>query len=258
MCLIVFAVDARADLPLVVAANRDERYARPTAPAGRWPDAPHVLGGRDLQEGGSWLGVTTSGRWAAVTNFRESSPPRPNAPSRGDLVADYLRRSDPPQAFTSRLAETADRYNGFNLLVGVRSTVRWFSNRGGDHPLHDVELSPGVYGLSNHLLDSPWPKVELGRRDLSRALHRGADPDEILQGLLDRTLAAEADLPRTGIPLELERALSARFITGTEYGTRSSTILRIDAGGRALLLERSFQPPDLTHVERFEFPLDAD
>lgn len=256
MCLIVFAVRVRPDLPLVVAANRDELYARPTAPAGPWPHAPHVIGGRDLRAGGSWLGVTRQGRWAAVTNFREAAPPLPEARSRGDLVADYLRGGTTPAEYLAALAPVAGRYNGFNLLVGDSRRVRWFSNRAGDdHPLLDVDLPSGVYGLSNHLLDTPWPKVELARRDLTQALQGNADPQEILPGLLDRTLAAEATLPHTGIPRDLERTLSARFISGTEYGTRSSTVLRIDATGHALLHERSFHPPDRVETTQVEFVL---
>ena len=253
MCLIVFALRARGDLPLVIAANRDEFYARPTAAAAPWPDFPDVIGGRDLREGGSWLGITRAGRWAAVTNFREVVPARPGAPSRGALVADFLTGDLSPAAYLAALAPRAASFHGFNLLVGDPEGVRWFSNRGGDHPLHDRDLEPGVYGLSNHLLNTPWPKVEAGRADLERALDHGADPDTLLEGLLDRTLAEEARLPSTGVPRELERTLSSRFISGTEYGTRCSTVIRVDRDRHALLLERSFLPPDLVSLSRHEF-----
>lgn len=241
----------------MIAANRDEFYARPTAAAGPWPDAPQVIGGRDLRAGGSWLGVTRTGRWAAVTNFREPGEYRTEAPSRGDLVGDYLKGDLTPAAYLAGLAPRAQEFNGFNLLVGDRENVRWFSNRGGGHPLHGRALEPGVYGLSNHLLDTPWPKVEAGRADLERALETGADPDTILEGLLDRTLADEASLPDTGVPAELERVLSSRFISGTEYGTRCSTVIRIDRDGQAQLLERSFTPPDIVSVSRHDFVLEG-
>lgn len=256
MCLIIFALRARADLPLVVAANRDEEYARPTTPAAPWPDAPHVIAGRDLRAGGTWLGMTRDGRWAAVTNFREPAPRPAGAPSRGKLVADYLTGDSTPEAYLRELATRADQFDGFNLLVGEGGSARWFSNRAANHPLHDRDLPPGVYGLSNHLLNTPWPKVEKGRADLEHALETGAQPDVVLEGLLDRTLADEADLPQTGVPLDLERVLSARFITGTRYGTRSSTVLRIAADGEALLMERSFLPPDSVTLVSHEFVLE--
>lgn len=253
MCLVVFAVAARDDLPLVVAANRDEFHARPTAPLGPWEDAPDVLAGRDLQAGGTWFGVTLDGRWAAVTNYRELRDAPPAAPSRGRLVADFLLGDRSPSGYLDGLAPRAGDFAGFNLLVGDPDEVRWYSNRGEGHPLLHRPLPPGVYGLSNHLLDTPWPKVVNGRRDLERELRSGADPDAVLQGLLDRTLAAEADLPRTGVPLDLERTLSARFISGDIYGTRSSTVLRIDAAGDAIVLERSFTPPASVTTRRHRF-----
>lgn len=256
MCLILFAHRARADLPLVIAANRDEAYARPTAPAGPWPHAPRVIGGRDLRDGGSWFGITHTGRWAAVTNYREGLTARQGAPSRGGLVADFLTGELAPGEYLRALAPRAARFNGFNLLVGTPGSVRWFSNRAGDHPLHDRDLPPGVYGLSNHLLNTPWPKVEKGRADLERALNSGAAPDTLLEGLLDRTLADEAELPATGVPLDLERALSARFISGTDYGTRSSTVVRVAADGSVHLLERSFIPPDAVDIVRHDFTLE--
>lgn len=255
VCLIVFAIDARPDLPLVIAANRDEFYARPTALAAPWPDAPQVIAGRDLRQGGTWLGITTAGRWAAVTNFREADASRADAPSRGRLVAEYLLGDLSPADYLDSIEPQAPLYNGFNLLVGSRESVRWFSNRAGDHPLNAAELPAGVYGLSNHLLDTPWPKVEEGKRGMLAELKSGADPDALMRGLLDRTLAAEADLPETGVPRELERALSARFIAGVEYGTRCSTVIRVERSGHALLAERSFRPPAVVEFSRHEFQL---
>jgi uncharacterized protein with NRDE domain len=245
MCLILLAHDAHPRYRLVVAANRDELYDRPTAPAGWWEDAPEVLGGRDLRGGGSWLGMTRSGRWAAVTNYRDRSAERKDAPSRGDLVGDFLRGGDSPAEYLARLRRRAADYNGFNLLVGEPGSVFWFSNRAVErHDLPGREVTPGVHGLSNHLLDTPWPKVERGKRELERLL---ADPElapePMLDLLLDRTVAADDDLPDTGL-----------FITTPVYGTRASTALLIDRDGRVLLVERSHRP-DTPHAEerRYEF-----
>lgn len=257
VCLILFAVEARPDLPLVIAANRDERYSRPAAPAAPWPHALDVIGGRDLEAGGTWLGITRSGRWAAVTNYHDATaPPRPDAPSRGALVADYLLGEASPAEYLAGLEPGAPEYNGFNLLVGEPDSVRWFSNRAGNHPLHNINLAPGVYGLSNHLLNTPWPKVVHGRADLQRVLKEGAPPDAVLETLLDETLADEADLPRTGAPKELEKALSARFITTGDYGTRASTVIRLDRSGEALLLERTFRPPASVSTVSHEFQIE--
>jgi uncharacterized protein with NRDE domain len=250
MCLVLLAHEAHPRYRLVVGANRDEFYARPTQPAGWWPDAPGVLAGRDLREGGSWMGVTREGRWAAVTNYRESPPQRAGAPSRGELVGDYLRGDESPGAYLARLRPRAQRYSGFNLLVGEPGTLHWTSNRSVE-PSPGRPLSPGVYGLSNHLLDTPWPKVERGKRAL-QALLRSPDlePAPLLDLLLDRTFAADHDLPDTGVGLDLERALSSMFIVSPDYGTRSSTALLIDHDGHGLLVERGYHPGSAEWEER--------
>lgn len=252
MCLILFAVDAHPRYPLVIAANRDEFYDRPTSLADWWEDAPEVLAGRDLRSGGSWMGVTREGRWAAVTNFREATGDHPDALSRGALVSDYLRGDTPPGAYLAGLQPRADRFNGFNLLVGQGADCWWLSNR-APAPLR---VTPGVHGLSNHLLDTPWPKVRRGTEALARTLTDPApDPDRLLELLLDRTLAADHDLPRTGVPDDLERALSSAFILAPGYGTRSSTALLIDRAHEVTLVERSYRPGTLDYqTSRFRFP----
>lgn len=249
MCLILFAHSAHPRYSLVLAANRDEFFERPTRAAHWWEDAPEVLAGRDLRGGGSWMGVTRSGRWAAVTNFREMSSIRADAPSRGALVSDFLRGDLPPERYLSELQPRAGAFNGFNLLVGDASGAWWLSNHGAGV----VPVSPGVHGLSNHLLDTPWPKVERGRRELERVL-ASPEPDIILDLLLDRTLAADHLLPDTGVGQALERELSASFILTPDYGTRSSTALLISHDGTVLLRERTFRPASQTHrSETFEF-----
>lgn len=257
MCLILLALHARPDLPLIIAANRDEFYARPTAPAALWPDAPQVLAGRDLQEGGTWLGITRSGRWAAVTNFREAAPPRPGASSRGRLVGDFLLGHLTPAEYLAGVRRHGDDYNGFNLFLGDPDEVYWFSNRAPAHSLSARPLEPGVYGLSNHLLDTPWPKVEHGKEGMRRAVASDASPEDLLHTLLDRTLADDADLPVTGLPADLERAMSAAFIAGAEFGTRCSTVIHRAADGHICFLERSFVPPDTVDVVRHELDPEA-
>jgi len=256
MCLVLFAYDAHPRYRLVLAANRDELYARPTAPAAFWDDAPELLAGRDLREGGTWLGVTRGGRFAAVTNFRDPAAQRPGAPSRGALVAGYLRSRGGPLEYLAGLAPLASAYNGFNLLVGDGRSLAWFSNR---HPAFRI-LPPGVYGLSNHLLDTPWPKVARGKADLRQALE--GPPDELEASLFAtlalRDPAPDAALPETGVGAELERALSAAFIVTPEYGTRSSTVLLIGRDGGVSLVERTGAGgAEGTTEVRHRFPLDG-
>jgi uncharacterized protein with NRDE domain len=224
MCLIVLAWEASPAFRLALAANRDEFFARPTAPAAWWADAPDVFAGRDLEAGGTWLGVTRTGRFAALTNFRDLSvPKKATAPSRGALVSEFLRSEETARAFLSRLRGGADSFEGFNLVVADGSDLFSFSNVEGEPAL----LAPGVYGLSNHLLETPWPKVTAARARLEHALAEAQDAEELEGRLLallgDRSLASDVTLPETGLPLEWERALSAAFVVLPDYGTRAST-----------------------------------
>jgi uncharacterized protein with NRDE domain len=236
MCLILFAHRAHPEYRLVVAANRDERFQRPTAPAGFWADASGIFAGRDLEHRGTWLGVTTTGRFAAITNFRDPDGHRPDAPSRGGLVSDFLRSSAPPASYLERLRPAATAYNGFSLLVGNGESLCYFSNREGEIR----SLEPGIYGLSNQLLDVPWPKVRLGKVRLADEIRSGVDPDTLLALLDDTRAAADEDLPRTGVGLEWERKLSALRIVADGYGTRSSTALLVGTNGEVRIAERSF------------------
>ena len=233
MCLIAIAWKARADLPLVVAANRDEWRERPAQPAQWWTDRPGVLAGRDLQAGGTWLGISREGRFAAVTNFRDPSDRRSTARSRGELVADFLAGQLDPGAYAGQIARRAHEYNAFNLLVADTATLWYFGSREG--PPRPV--APGVHALSNHVLDEPWPKVVRARRAMEAAI-RAADPAPTLFSMLsDATLAGDDDLPRTGVALDWERRLSPALITGEDYGTRNSTVVIAPASGTATLEE---------------------
>ncbi|OHE32562.1 MAG: hypothetical protein A3J94_13000, partial [Syntrophus sp. RIFOXYC2_FULL_54_9] len=214
MCLLLFAWRVRDDYPLVLAANRDEFYARPSAPADFWDDEPEILAGRDLQEGGTWLGITRSGRIAALTNYRDPTSFKANAPSRGGLVSGYLRGGADPESYLAGLVPDAGSYNGFNLLAGDRSGLFYFSNRGSQQ-----KLEPGIYGISNSLLDVPWPKVVQGKKKLAEMLAGKArpTPERLFRLLSDRTRPSDDQLPDTGVGLEWERVLSSLFIQSPTY-----------------------------------------
>lgn len=246
MCTLLFAWQVDPARPLIVAANRDEFHARPTAAASTWPrddkdddDAPEIVAGRDLQAGGTWLGVTREGRFAALTNVREPfvAPP-PGARSRGGLVAEFLRGRAAPGEYLAGLAP--DAYAGFNLVVGDRSSLWYLSNRSGPARA----LGPGVYGVSNAALDTPWPKVRRGRENLARLVAAGAaSPEAVLALLADRAPAPDAELPDTGVGLVMERVLSPLCVVSPGYGTRSSTALTIHRDGVVEFRERSHDAP---------------
>ena len=234
MCLIVLAWRASAAFPLVVAANRDEWRERPAEPARWWSDHPDLLAGRDLQAGGTWMGVTREGRFAAVTNFRDPSDKRSNARSRGGLVTEFLLGSDSPARFLSNLSARSHEYNGFNLILGDGASLFYFGSREGT----PRAIEPGVHGLSNHTLDEPWPKVVRGSARMGRALE-GVDPAPALFEMLsDRAGARDEDLPQTGVGVEWERRLAPALIVGADYGTRVSTVLAISSSGNVSFEER--------------------
>ena len=238
MCLILFAHKVHPNYPLVLAANRDEAYARPTAPAAFWNDYPHVYGGRDLEQGGTWLGIARGGALAAVTNFRGGYAGGDAMRSRGELVANYLRGNQRPADYLARVNRDAAAYNGFNLILGDPDELRYLSNRGGKMTV----IAPGVHGLSNHLLNSPWPKVERGRQIMADLLR--SKTQVLIDGLFDllaeRTVAPDDVLPETGLGLPRERVLSPAFIISPGYGTRSSTVILVDNHGQVVFIERSF------------------
>lgn len=254
MCIILLAHGAHAEYPLILAANRDEFYERPTAQAHFWEDEEAVLAGRDLERGGTWLGVTRGGRIAAITNYREPAARMSGAPSRGLLVSEFLVGDETPDEYLSKLSSTASRYNGFNLIVGTSGNLRYFSNRGGE----PQEIGPGVHGLSNHLLNTPWPKVEQGRERLARVVKRGSAlvVEEIFKVLADDARARDDALPETGVGLELERLLSPLFIKSQSYGTRSSTVVLFNRHQEVTFIERTFTPQTGGYEDvRFEFKI---
>ncbi|MDI6746412.1 MAG: NRDE family protein [Rhodocyclaceae bacterium] len=229
MCLILVAWQAHPDFPFVLAANRDEFFARRSASADFWKDQPKILAGRDLEAGGTWLGMTRGGsdgyKFAALTNFRDPGSHKPQAPSRGRLVADFLAGDMTIDAYLDML-HPAD-YNGFNLLLGDGQRLFAFNNVTQERH----ELAPGIYGLSNHLLDTPWPKVGAGKTALAAALTALPDESHLWRLLRDDTVHPDADLPATGVSIDWERLLSAAFIRSPDYGTRCSTVVKVGAGG---------------------------
>ncbi|HTY98714.1 MAG TPA: NRDE family protein [Rhodocyclaceae bacterium] len=236
MCIILVAWRTHRTYPLVVAANRDEFFSRPTAAAAFWPEQPKILAGRDLGAGGTWLGLTRNGRFAALTNYRDPAGFRPDRPSRGQLVADFLAGDEGPEAWLRQAAARAGEFNGYNLLAGDRHTLAWFSNVTGQSRL----LSPGIYGLSNDLLDTPWPKVAAAKSALSSALASLPEDGQLFDLLRDDTIHPDEALPRTGVSLEWERLLSAAFVRANGYGTRNSTVLTVDAQGIATFDEQTW------------------
>jgi uncharacterized protein with NRDE domain len=240
MCLIVFAYKRHQKFPLILLANRDEFYERPTQAAHFWEDAPQVFAGRDLVFGGTWLGITKNGRFAALTNFRQPTQ-KTGKISRGNLVSDFLKGNKTVLEYLENVKNTAENYSGFNLLAGVftenESTFGYFSNR------NDGEikiLGSGIYGLSNSLLDTPWQKVERAKSGLFEITSRDFREEDLFKLLEDRTFAKDEDLPDTGIGLEREKILSPIFIETPIYGTRCSSLVLYENGKTLTLDERVF------------------
>ena len=236
MCLIVFAWRPGHGLPLLLAANRDEFYARPSLPLGHWDDQPGVYAGRDLQAGGTWLGLGANGRFAALTNIRD--PHQAQGPrSRGELPAGYLASTLAPAEFLAQLTLQASEFSGFNLLLGDGQELWHYNPRSGA----PRSLCAGVYGVSNADLDSPWPKLLRARHGLQQALPAG-DEETLFALLGDPQPAADRELPETGVGLEVERLLSSVFIASPAYGTRASTLVKVHQDGSRQICERRFGP----------------
>jgi uncharacterized protein with NRDE domain len=238
MCLIILSFLTHPQYPLIIAANRDESYSRMASPAAFWSDHPQVHAGRDLEKGGTWLGITRAGRIAAVTNYRAGNANKEAPSSRGKLVSDYLRGDFDAASYLAQTALRGEQYNGFSLLAGNPEALFFLSNQAGGVQ----RIPPGVHGLSNHLLNTPWPKVERGKRIMEQLT--GADESELAGSLFSflgsHAMADERSLPDTGVGLQRERELSPAFICGERYGTRASTLVLAHRNGEILFTERSF------------------
>ncbi len=246
MCLALFAFEVSPSYPLVLAANRDEFYNRPTRPMKQWSEGAEILAGKDVSAGGTWLGLHSNGRFAALTNYRDPATPMAHGPSRGEIIPELLTSSLDLQSHLEQLATTAQAYNGFNLLAGEQTaqgvTLYWYGNR---HTRVEA-VPPGIHGLSNALLNTSWPKVETGKAGLKQILEAGRENNhKALFSLLADTRRPKDDaLPETGVGLEWERILSPLFIRSDTYGTRSSTLVLLDRRGRFTIIERSYTTMD--------------
>jgi uncharacterized protein with NRDE domain len=251
MCLIFIALKKHPVYKLIVATNRDEFYQRKTAPASWWPEDPEILGGRDLEAGGTWLGVNKNGRMSMVTNFRDPANIRADAPSRGYLVSDYLQSFVAPEEYAQKVAAVKHQYNGFNLIVGDTNTLLYQSNYGDGIAV----LTEGIYGLSNHLLDTPWPKVVNGKTAFTEMISdQDLSPKQLLEFLHDERVANDEQLPDTGVGLVRERALSAMFIKTNGYGTRCSTVMLVDYNDNISFTERVYDTETFKYLENnFKF-----
>ncbi len=259
MCLIAIATQIHPRYPLIVAANRDEFYQRPTSPVAYWPDHPNLLAGRDLQGGGTWLGMTTTGRIAAITNFRDpasiaavaTSPP---GRSRGLLVSDFLAGDQYPETYLKNLKNVGTDHVGFNLVAGDIHQLWWYSNKSPDI----VRITPGIHAISNHLLDTPWPKTRKVMSGLDKICRQNneIDVETIFSLLADTIRPPDAELPDTGVGLEWERMLSSVFVSSDIYGTRSSAVILVHASGHITFAERTFKPradgPVIDQTRSFE------
>lgn len=237
MCTTLFAYHHLPDFPLVMLSNRDEFHNRATAPAGVWEDAPEIVGGRDLDAGGTWLAVSPNGRFGNLTNYRDFRDPfLKNAPSRGQFIPDFIHSDQSPMEFMGQISQP-ESYNGFSLLVGDLQHLAYFSNKGGE----PTEVAPGIHGLSNHLLDTPWPKVEMGKKAIAEILAQPQfHPDDFFALSLDTTLAPDPMLPDTGANLDFERRVSPLFIRDGIYGTRCTTLVLMNRVGEFGLWEKRF------------------
>jgi uncharacterized protein with NRDE domain len=252
MCLLLFAWRPDAPVRLVLAGNRDEFHDRPAAPADWWENG--TIGGRDLRAGGTWLAAHRSGRFAVVTNYREPLEEGRGPRSRGELVTGFLDSHATPTEYARQVASRGRSYAGFNLLLGDLEVLVYLSNRGQG----PESLEPGIHGLSNHLLDTPWPKLARTRARFEQLLERGADTEELLAMLADREPAPDDEMPDTGVGPELERLLSSPFIVSPRYGTRCSTVLKIMEDEEMEFTERRFDPTGARSGQSsFSFPIMA-
>ena len=236
MCLILFALNQHQDYPLIVIANRDEYYARPTQSAHWWPDAPDIFAGRDLEARGTWMGVNKNGRFAAVTNVREPGAYGPPRLSRGQLTSDFLSGYESAEVYLQNIESSADDYAGFNLLVGDSGGLYFFSNRNPGIRC----IPPGIYGVSNGLFDESWPKLVSGKRALSSALKTSVENDSLMKILTDRVTAEDEQLPQTGVSVDIERLLSSRFIHSGDYGTRACSIVKFNQRRQIIFVEHNY------------------
>ncbi|PLX70572.1 MAG: hypothetical protein C0602_03420 [Denitrovibrio sp.] len=251
MCLILFSYKSHPKYKLIIAANRDEFYSRPTKEAHWRGVSPDILAGKDMHAGGTWMGIAENGRIAALTNYRSPEDMQNHCKSRGKLVFSYLKGEMSPEVCSEALSETAGRYNGYNLLFGDVNNLYWYSNKTDSLQ----RLDAGVHGLSNHLLNTPWPKVERGKKLFRETIKKDFSSEDLLKILKDDIRSKDAELPETGVGVELERILSPMFIVSPEYGTRSSTIITVSNDNKVTFVERTYNSEPKNTDVKFEFKI---
>lgn len=256
MCLINFHFHDHPKYKLIVAANRDESYMRPTASAQFWEDDTSILAGRDLLQGGTWLGISKNGRFAALTNYRDPSLPVKGQISRGDIVREFLSANIEPFDYINKLAKNRELYDGFNVIVGTSEQLYHYNNI-----LDETNaITPGTHSLSNHTLNTPWPKVLAGKKRLREYVSitpNNVDMNPLFEILSDQNFAEDKNLPQTGVGIEMERMLSPLFIKSRTYGTRSSTVVLIDKENTVTFAERVFVEGEFYKEKRFDFKINA-
>ena len=241
MCLITFAYKHHPEYNLILAGNRDEFYGRPTRKAQFWTEEkqPDILAGKDLEGGGTWLGVHKDGRWGTLTNYRDPKIQKDDPPTRGELVINFLKSGKSAMDYLQEVTKKAEEYNGFNLLLWDANGFYHYSNQNKKV----TNISDGIHGISNALLDTPWPKLTSANRQLTEIIQeKKIDKESLFDLLKDETKASEENLPVTGIPRDLEKAVSSIFIKTENYGSRCSTVLLIDKEGNIDFTERSYEP----------------
>lgn len=247
MCLIFISINDHPKYKLIVAANRDEFYARKTAAVSVWADHPDVIGGRDLEAQGTWMAMTKGGKIGMVTNYRDIKNINPKAPTRGLLVTDFLFNKYEAEAYLKEVHLKASQYNGFSLVVGSIDELYYYSN----YQSRIIKLTQGFYGLSNHLLDTPWPKVKRGKKKMTSVLTSSDfGPSELFEVLRDEKIAPDNQLPNTGLDIERERAVSAMFIKSPNYGSRCSTVVLVDRDNNVSYTERVYNLETFDHTEK--------
>lgn len=251
MCVSFLSVRQNSKFPFVLTLNRDEFYSRPTSPLDHWGENGNIVGGKDLQGNGTWLGVDLSGRFAAVTNFRDGSSQKEIKRSRGLLVSEFLSSQQSPRDYLAQLSRDRHHYYGYNILVGSVEEIFHYSNQSDEVAV----LDDGIHGLSNHLLNTPWPKVELGKERLGRIVSNTEvlSYDEILELMKDRSMPPDEMLPSTGVKYEIEKLVSSIFIESAKYsyGTRTTSIVFFDSSSRSLkFFERTYIPFTNNHEDR--------
>jgi uncharacterized protein with NRDE domain len=246
MCLCVFSYQTHPQYQLILATNRDEFYERPSAPANFWDDEPEIFAGRDLKEKGTWLGLSKKHKFAMVTNYRDLRNLKTNVLSRGRIVVDYLKSTYSPKEFVEKIADpNAEKYNGYNMLLWEQGQMFWYSNVNK----MSLQISPGIYGLSNCILDTPWFKVEKSKSAFKDVIeNKEIDINKLFKVLSDRELSPDDSLPDTGLDFDTEKMISSVFVNTPSYGTVCSTIVLIDYNGKITFIERTVSPLKLTIV----------